>query len=594
MNILGISCFYHDAAAALIRDGILIAAAEEERFSRKKHDNGFPAQAIDFCLKAAGISPEQLDYVVFYEKPFLKFERILLTIMNTFPRSCRAFREAMNIWLREKLWIKNTIKERVNVPVEKIIFVDHHLSHAASAFFCSPFEEAAILSTDGVGEWTTTALGKGQASWQNGTNAIDLFTQLRFPHSVGLLYSAFTAYLGFEVNEGEYKVMGMAPYGQPKYLDKVFQLFDLKEDGSFQLDLDYFSYHYHTERTFNTKFEKLFGSAPRPPKARFVTKQTSLYDDPNPPTAEELSKNQFWADIAASIQKATEDILIKIAHYLHKQTGLDKLCIAGGVGLNSVVNYRILCETPFKEIYVQPAAGDSGGAVGAALYVQHVVLKQPRKFVMEHAFWGKEYEEESIRKFLDENSIKYERITEDNKLFDRVVETLISGEIVGWYQGRFEWGPRALGNRSILADPRRADMKDIVNIKIKFREPFRPFAPSVIEPAVKEYFELSPPYPLPADFMLLVSPIKPDKHSKIPAVTHVDGTGRLQVVNKQTNPRYYNLIERFGQATGIPVVLNTSFNLKGEPIVASPQNAFNTFSKSGIDTLVLGNYLVKK
>jgi carbamoyltransferase len=594
MNILGISCFYHDSAAALVADGVLVAAVEEERFSRKKHDNGFPTGAIEFCLQIGGLSLDQLDYVVFYEKPFLKFERILLTIMDTFPKSSKAFREAMSIWLAEKLWVKNIIRERVKLPVDKILFVDHHLSHAASAMFCSPFDEAALLSTDGVGEWTTTAIGRGKASWQNGENSIELMSQLKFPHSVGLLYSAFTAYLGFEVNEGEYKVMGMAPYGEPKYMDKVYKLLDLKHDGSFDLDLDYFSHHYHTERTFSSKFEALFGRVPRNPKARFVTSRTSLYDDLNPPTSNELENNQFWADIAASIQKVTEDILLRMANHLHDRTGLSKLCIAGGVGLNSAANYRIFRETAFKEIYIQPASGDSGGAIGAALYVQHVVLKQPRKFVMKHVYWGKEYAEEEIKKFLVENSVKHERIDDDSRLLDQVVESLVSGQIVGWYQGRFEWGPRALGNRSILADPRRADMKDIVNIKIKFREPFRPFAPSVIETAVEDYFELERPFPLPASFMLLVTPVKADKQSKIPAVTHADGTGRLQVVHRETNPRYYDLIERFGQATGVPVVLNTSFNLKGEPIVSSPQNAYSTFSKSGIDMLVMGKYLVRK
>jgi carbamoyltransferase len=329
-------------------------------------------------------------------------------------------------------------------------------------------------------------------------------------------------------------------------------------------------------------------------KERFVTTKTSLYDDPNQPTFQELKKNQFWADIAASIQKATETILLKMVYYLHKQTGLDKLCIAGGVGLNSAANYRVWQETPFKDIYIQPAAGDNGGAIGAALYVYHCILKQPRQFIMQHAYWGQEYNEIEIKDFLTENNIKYERFNDDGKVLDVVVDALIRGKIVGWYQGRFEWGPRALGNRSILADPRRADMKDVVNIKIKFREPFRPFAPSVIEPVVEQYFKLSPPYPLPANFMLLVVPIKPDKYSEIPAVTHIDGTGRLQIVHQETNPLYYNLIRRFGQATGVPIVLNTSFNLKGEPIVASPSDAFNTFSKSGIDLLVLGNYMVSK
>ncbi|MEK7449447.1 MAG: carbamoyltransferase [Planctomycetota bacterium] len=595
MYILGISCFYHDAAAALLRDGLLVAAAEEERFTRKKHDNNFPASAINFCLRQANISMDQIDQVVFYEKPLLKFERILLTIIDSFPRSSRAFREAVNIWLGEKLWIKNIIREKLQISPEKIFFVEHHLSHTAASFFCSPFKEAAIISVDGVGEWTTTALGMARSSegkLQN--NQIDLFEELKFPHSLGLLYSAFTAYLGFEINEGEYKVMGMAPYGTPRYLDKVMKLLDLKEDGSFTLDLSYFSYHYHTQRTFSRKFEDLFGRPARNPKERFVTDKTSRYDDPVQPTGDEISKNQFWADLASSIQAATEEVMLKMARHLYRRTGLKKLCIAGGVGLNSVANYRILKEGLFDDIYIQPAAGDSGGAVGAALYFYHVILQKPRQFVMEHAFWGEEYSDERIRQFLESRSIRYELIEDKNKVRDRVIDSLINGKIVGWYQGRFEWGPRALGHRSILADPRRAEMKDIVNIKIKFREPFRPFAPSVLEENVSDFFELPAPYPYPARFMLLVTPVKTEAQNKIPAVTHVDGTGRLQIVSKETNADYYQLIKQFGEATGVPVLLNTSFNLKGEPIVSSPADAYNTFSKSGIDLLVLKNYLISK
>jgi len=451
------------------------------------------------------------------------------------------------------------------------------------------------MTVDGVGEWATATLGVGHARWgEDEKNEITLFSELRFPQSVGLFYSAFTAFLGFEVNEGEYKVMGMAPYGEPRYEDKVRKLLRLHEDGSFELDLSYFSYHYHTQKTISAKFIELFGE-PRDPKARFVTVKTSLFDDPVPPTRAELEKNQYYADIAASIQKVTEDIVIRMANHLHKRTGLKKLCLAGGVALNSVANYRLLTETPFKEIYIQPAAGDAGGALGAALYVYHVCMGNRRRFILEHAYWGETFSEETIASFLQENNIKNERIDDEESLMDRVVESLTAGKVVGWYQGAFEWGPRALGNRSILADPRRAEMKDTVNIKIKFREPFRPFAPSVLSEKASNYFDL--PHPeanYPARFMLVVSPVKEDKRAAIPAVTHADGTGRLQTVVKETNPRYHRLIEKFGEATGVPVVLNTSFNLKGEPIVTTPENAFNTFSKSGMDALVMGNRLLTK
>lgn len=595
MNILGISCFYHDSAAALLRDGRLTAAVQEERFSRKKNDFEFPRQAIDFCLKEGGIGLENVDFVVFYEKPFQKFERLLMSIMAGYPRSGAVFRDSMMIWLGEKLWVKSLIQERLGIPPEKILFSDHHLSHAASALYCSPFREAAILTVDGVGEWSTATLGRGTARWgEEGRNHITLLSETRFPHSVGLLYSAFTAFLGFQVNEGEYKVMGMAPYGRPRYVDRVHRLLTLYEDGSFHLDMSYFSYYYHRLQTFSRKFTDLFGP-PRDPRARFVTKETSLYDDPHPPTPDELDQNQYYADVAASIQKVTEEIILRMAHHLHQQTGLRKLCLAGGVALNSVANHRLLRETPFEEIYIQPAAGDAGGALGAALYVHHAVLGQPRRFVLDHAYWGEAYGSSEILSFLREKNIPHETIHDDEKLMDRVVELLKEGKVIGWYQGRFEWGPRALGNRSILADPRRADMKDIVNIKIKFREPFRPFAPSVLAERAEEFFD----FPgirdhYPPRFMLMVSPVKPEKQGVIPAVTHADGTGRLQTVHRETNPRYYRLIEKFGEATGVPVVLNTSFNLKGEPIVTTPENAYNTFSKSGMDALILENTVVLK
>jgi carbamoyltransferase len=591
MDILGISCYFHDAAAALLRDGKLIAAAEEERFTRKKHDYEFPQHAIDFCLKAAGIRAADLDYVAFFEKPFLKFERLILSSMQTFPRSHRVFRDAMITWLGDKLWIKHLIQKRLGVSPSKILFSEHHLSHAASTFFCSPFEEAAILTVDGVGEWTTASLGIGK-----GTD-IKLLKEIRFPHSLGLLYSAFTAFLGFEVNEGEYKVMGMAPFGQPRYMDKVYKLIRSGSDGSFELDMDYFSFHYSTEKTFNGKFEGLFGP-PRDPNAHFFTPASGYpaYFGEKPSDYGELAKqNQYYADVAASIQKVTEEVLLKMAQYIYQETGLKRICMAGGVALNSVANGKILRETSFEEIYVQPSAGDGGGALGAALYVYHMVLGKPREFIMEHAYWGEEHGPDEIEKFLKDNGIRYQRLDNEDKLLEQVVDRLQQGKVIGWSQGRFEWGPRALGNRSILADPRRPEMKDIVNTKIKFREPYRPFAPSVLVERSGEFFDLShPAQHYPARFMLYVVDVKENKRDIIPAITHVDGTGRLQTVARATAPRYYRLIELFGEATGVPVILNTSFNLKGEPIVNTPAEAFRTFSRSEMDMLVLDGYLVEK
>jgi len=591
MNILGISCYFHDAAAALIKDGVLVAAAEEERFSRIKHDYEFPENAIEFCLRTGGIEKGDIDYVMFFEKPFIKFERLLLCSMQTFPRSMKLFREAMVTWLGDKLWVKHLLLKKLGVPSSKVLFSEHHLSHAASSFYCSPFEEAAILTVDGVGEWTTAAVGVGK-----GTD-IKLIKEIRFPHSLGLLYSAFTAFLGFEVNEGEYKVMGMAPFGRPDYVDKVYELVHVDEDGGFELDMDYFSFHYSSEKTFSKKFEKLFGT-PRDQKAHFFTPSTGFpsYFGDRPSDFDELGRqNQYYADIAASIQAVTEQIMVKMANYAYRETGLGKLCMAGGVALNSVANRKILSGTPFDDIYIQPAAGDGGGAVGAALYGYHALLGQPRKFVMEHAYWGEEHSAQDTEEFLTENNIPYEKIGDDRKLIERVVDGLTQGKVIGWHQGRFEWGPRALGNRSIIADPRRADMKDIVNVKIKFREPFRPFAPSVLVERAGDYFALDHPEKhYPARFMLYVTDVHENKRDVLPAITHVDGTGRLQTVTKELNPKYYSLIETFGEATGVPVVLNTSFNLKGEPIVNTPGEAFNSFSKSGMDMLVLGNYIVDK
>jgi carbamoyltransferase len=591
LDILGISCYYHDAAAALLRDGQLVAAAEEERFTRKKHDYDFPQNAIRFCLETAGVCGPDLDYVVFFEKPFRKFDRILATVLQTYPQSWKVFRESMITWMLDKLWVASKLESELRLPKEKVLFSEHHLSHAASAFLCSPFEEAAILTVDGVGEWVTGTYGAGRG------NDIRLVKQMEFPHSLGLLYSAFTAFLGFEVNEGEYKVMGMAPYGQPCYLDKVWKLVRQNEDGSFSLDMDYFSFHHSTDQTFNGRFVELFGE-PRPTKMQFFTEATGFpkYFGEPPANYKELCRlNQHYANVAASIQKVTEELLVGMAKHLHKQTGLKRLCLAGGVGLNSVANSRLLRECGFEELYVQPAAGDGGGALGAALWVYNTLLAKPRTFRMDHAYWGRAYSPAEVSAFLREKDIPHCLIEDDDKLLDRVVERLNEGKVVGWFQGRFEWGPRALGNRSILADARNPKMKDIVNAKIKFREPYRPFAPSVLAEAAETYFDLpQAARHYPARYMLYVVPVKPAHHATLPAITHVDGTGRLQTVFRDQSPRYYSLIQRFGQATSVPVVLNTSFNLKGEPIVNTPANAFHTFSKSEMDTLVLGNFLIEK
>jgi carbamoyltransferase len=591
VDILGISCYYHDAAAVLLRDGQLVAAAEEERFSRIKHDYGFPKNAIKYCLEAGGTTGQDLDYVVFFEKPFRKLDRILATVLQTYPQSWKVFRESMISWVLDKLWVASTLESQLGIKKDKVLFSEHHLSHAASAYLCSPFDESAILTVDGVGEWVTATYGIGKG------NDIRLFKQMDFPHSIGLLYSAFTAFLGFEVNEGEYKVMGMAPYGEPRYVDKVWKLVHQNTDGSFSLDMDYFSFHHSTEKTYSKKFEQLFG-APRPTKLHFFTEGTGFpkYFGEPPANIHEISKiNQHYADIAASIQRVTEELILGMARNLQKETGLKNLCIAGGVGLNSVANTRIMRETAFEQVFVQPAAGDGGGALGAALWAYNTLLGKPRNFRMDHAYWGRSYGASEITTFLQSNKIPYHLIEQEDQMLDQVVERLMGGKVIGWYQGRFEWGPRALGHRSIIADPRNPDMKDIVNSKIKFREPYRPFAPSVLAESAEKYFELPRATShYPARYMLYVVPVKPEAQSTLPAITHVDGTGRLQTVFKTQSPRYYKLIERFGQATGVPVILNTSFNLRGEPIVTTPANAFNTFIKSEMDTLVLDNYLIEK
>ena len=571
MNILGLSFYYHDSAAALVQDGVVVAAGEEERFSRVKHDNRFPSLAVDFVLKKGGITLHDVDYVVFYEKPFVKFERLLTTAFATFPRSHRVFRESMRRWVTDKLWIKPLIREKLGVENKRILFCDHHMSHAAASYFCSPFQESAIITVDGAGEWTTGTVGVGRGT------KIELEQESRFPHSLGLLYSAFTAYCGFEVNEGEYKLMGMAPYGTPNYTDRIKKMIKIGSDGSYWLDLDHFAFHYSPDNTLAPKFSEVMGAPPRDP---------ALGDK---------SLDPFYCDVASSIQAVTEEIMIKLASSVQKRTGLKNLCLSGGVALNSVANAKILRDAGFEQIYIPPGPGDDGGAIGAALWAYHHLLGKPRVGPLGHAYLGSEYSDSQVADFLKSNGLAYEHIDDDDRFFSRVVDDLTAGKVCGWYRGRFEWGPRALGARSIIADPRRSEMKDIVNAKIKFREAFRPFAPSVLGERCEEYFELPNAMShYPARFMLYVVPVKDDKREVIPAITHVDGSGRLQTVMKETNPGYHRMIELFGQATGVPVVLNTSFNLKGEPIVETPLNAFNTFTRSEMDVLYLGNFIVER
>ncbi|HHM24012.1 MAG TPA: hypothetical protein ENJ23_03130 [Bacteroidetes bacterium] len=555
-TILGISCFYHDAAAALIRDGEVIAAAHEERFTRIKHDFDFPRNAIRFCLEEAGISVPELDSVAFYDKPFLKFERILFSYLATFPRSFRSFMQAMPLWLRQKLWVRHIIRKELSYQGE-ILFMQHHQSHAASAFYPSPFEEAAVLTVDGVGEWATATFGVGKG------HHLNLLREIRFPHSLGLFYSALTYYLGFRVNNGEYKVMGLAPYGEPRFLNRMREVLVALPDGSFRNNMRYFAYDYGLRMT-NERFHRLFGAPPRKP-------------------GEELT--QFHRDVAASGQALLEEILLNMVRHVHKQTGQQYLCMAGGVALNCVANGRILREGPFEDLFVQPASSDAGGALGAALFTYHQLQNRPQRFVMKHAYLGSRFGPDAVLNYLQQNGIAHERLPEE-KLVTRVAEYLAKGKIVGWFQGAAEFGPRALGNRSILADPRRAEMKDILNEKVKHREPFRPFAPAILEERLSEYFEIDRPSP----YMLLVARVK--KPEEIPAVTHVDGTARVQSVNERQNPRFYRLLRAFEAQTGCPVLVNTSFNVRGEPIVDSPHDAYLCFRKTQIDVLVLGDFLI--
>jgi carbamoyltransferase len=584
VNILGISCYYHDAAAALLQDGILIAATQEERFSRIKNDPSFPSRAIRFCLAQARIQPQDLEFVVLHEKPLLKLERFLTSTLRYWPRAGSLFQDGAISWMKQKLWIRAKVTEELGIDHEKVLFVEHHMAHAASAFFCSPFEDAAVVTVDGVGEWATATLGTATSS----PCAIRLMREMHFPDSLGLLYSTFTAFLGFEVNEGEYKVMGMAPYGEPRYLPELHRMAHLHEDGSLRLDPAFFAFPYSSQRSYTRRFLEVFGP-PRDPNLEFVTGRADTGEGP-----EELKRrNQHYADIAASVQRFTEEALLKMASYLQRTTGARDCCMAGGVALNSVANAHILRNAGFERVFIQPAAGDAGCALGAAQYAWHVLLGKPRSFVMEHAYWGCSYDEASIAAALADTGA--ERIASENELIERAVQDLLAGKVMGWFQGRFEWGPRALGNRSILADPRRNDMKKIVNHKIKFCEPFRPFAPVVPEACMTSLFDGPADFEqqYPARFMLLVVPWKDGVGQRVPAVNHL-GTGRLQALRREWNPRYYSVLESFGQATGVPVLMNTSFNVRGEPIVGSPEDALRTFQKSGLDVLFIGNYRLAK
>ena len=562
MNILGISCYYHDSGVALVRDGMLVAAAEEERFNRRKHYSGFPEQAVSYCLREAGLTIEDVDHIGFYEKPLVKFNRILETILGYWPLSYRPWLKSMPLWLGQRLHIGSEIQKKLHTDKD-ILYCPHHLSHAASAFLVSPFEEAAIISADGVGEWTTTAWGVGRGL------TIDLKKELRFPHSIGLLFSAITAYLGFRINDAEWKVMGLAPYGKPRYVDKFHEVVDIKDDGSIRLNLRYFAHGYSTTRTFNANWQRLFGQPQRP---------------------EESELTEFHRDIAHSGQKIIEEIMVKLATHVRCETGLDNVCLAGGVGLNCVANWRILQESGFKNIFIQPASGDSGGALGTAFYIYNTVLKHARTFQMEHACFGPSFTDGEIRAVLDSTGVRYETIDDETELLERTARMIADGKVVGWFQGRMEFGPRALGARSLLADPRDNRMKDVINAKVKFRESYRPFAPAVLKEHAHEYFEMPEGMDMP--FMLLVPKVREEKRSIIPAVTHEDGTGRVQTVTERQNGRFHRLIRAFHRLTGVPVVINTSFNVRGEPIVCTPQDAYNTFVNTGIDALVIGNHVV--
>lgn len=570
MYVLGISCYYHDSSAALLKDGKIVAAAHEERFTRKKHDTSFPEKAIEFCLESQSIKIEDISYLAFYEKPLLKFERLLYQHLNSFPRSYKIFVSNMPSWLEEKLRVVKKIKK---LGYKKdVYFIDHHMAHAASSFLPSPFNKAAILSVDGVGEWTTTSYGYGEG------NQIKILKHISFPSSLGLLYSTITAYLGFSVNNSEYKVMGLSPYGNMDretnpYYKKLFKIIDVKEDGSYRFDLSYFTYHYK-DRMPSKKLCVLLGGDVRKPEEQIKERHK---------------------DIAAALQMVFEDIMIKMLNHVQKETKQENIVLAGGAALNSVFNGKILSGTKFRDIWIQPEPGDGGTSIGAALYLYNSLLDKKRSFFMDNAYLGPEFSDKEIKKFLDENKIIYEEFNDDEELTTNTANLIFENNVVGWFQGRMEWGPRALGARSILSNPTNPKMQEILNLKVKHREKFRPFAPVVCEEDANKYFECDKPsIPLPADFMLMVYPIKKKYHKTIPAVTHVDGSGRLQVVRKDQNKKYYNLIKSFGKLSGIPILINTSFNIRGEPIVCTPYDAYKCMMGTGIDYLVMGKFLIKR
>jgi carbamoyltransferase len=591
--ILGLSAYYHDSAAALVCDGEVVAAAQEERFTRKKHDPSFPAHAIKYCLQEAGITHAEIAHVVFYDKPLLKFERLLETYLSYTPQGFRSFLTAMPIWLKDKLFLKKTLKRELSAvfgttenEIPSLLFNEHHQSHAASAFFPSPYEKAAVLCLDGVGEWATTSM------WLGNGNKLTPQWEIDFPHSLGLLYSAFTYYTGFRVNSGEYKLMGLAPYGEPKYVDLILDnLIDLKEDGTFRLNMKYFNYATGLTMT-NKKFAELFGSPAREPEGELTQKEM---------------------DIARSIQWVTEEVVLRLGRSVHKETGMDYLCLAGGVALNCVSNGRLLREGPFKDIWVQPAAGDAGGAVGAALSAYHEYMDKPREIQVPDAakgsYLGPKFSNGQITKYLDKVGASYEKI-EDDVLMPKLAEIMEGEQVVGWFQGRMEFGPRSLGARSIIGDARSSKMQTVMNLKIKYRESFRPFAPVVKFDKVSEWFDHEGPSP----YMLIVAPVKEDKRnlmtaeqeklfgidklniprSQIPAVTHVDYSARVQTVHPETNPRFYHLLDAFENRTGCPVLVNTSFNVRGEPIVNTPEDAYRCFMRTEMDYLVMENILIDK
>ncbi|NQU98270.1 carbamoyltransferase [Candidatus Woesearchaeota archaeon] len=559
MYVLGISCYYHDSAACLLKDGRIIAAAEEERFTRKKHDNSFPKKAALYCLKEAEIAIDKIDYIAFYEKPLLKFDRLLSQYLESFPKGFWSFYKALPSWLHEKLRVPSMMKKHLKYKGE-ILFVEHHMAHAASAFLVSPFDEASIFTIDGVGEWATASIGVGKGS------DITIAKEIVFPNSLGLLYSTVTAHLGFKVNNDEYKVMGLAAYGKPSYYDSLKKLIRIANDGSFQLDMSYFDFHYKMTMP-SKKFIKEFG----------------------PIRKRESNIEQRHKDLAKSLQKITEEIIFKILNDLYKKTKIRKLCMAGGVALNSVANGKISRSTSFKNIFIQPAASDAGTAMGTAFYAYNTILKNKRKQILEHVYFGPGYTREEIKSFLDFKKINYSELS-DSDILKKSAELIYQDNVIGWFQGRMEWGPRALGNRSILANPLNPKMQDILNAKVKHREMFRPFAPVVTWEDAKDYFDVDREVP----YMLYVYPVKKEKRQLIPSVTHVDGSGRLQTIKRKQNQKYYDLIKEFERLSKVPILINTSFNIRGEPIVCTPEEAYRCMMGTGIDYLVIDNFLIAR